>query len=111
MASLTTWVTNKKVLILLIFMLMLGCLLRFYGLGRQSLWNDELASWQQGSHASIFESINRYKYDVHPPGYRMALWLAERLVGDSEVALRLPSTAAGALTVSPGALDLLKTAR
>jgi 4-amino-4-deoxy-L-arabinose transferase-like glycosyltransferase len=99
MAPLTTRVADKKVLIPLVFIVMLGCVLRFYGLGRESLWNDELASWVQVSRGSIFQCVTHHVLDLHPPGYRVLLWLVERSIGDSEEALRLPSAVSGGLSI------------
>lgn len=80
--------------------LLLAALVRLWGLGAQSLWMDEAFShlfarlpldvaWQ----AMIVDA-------VHPPLYYLLLrpWLA--LAGESEFALRLPSAAAGVLTVA-----------
>ena len=67
---------------------------RLLGLGRHSLWLDELYSAviSQGGPQGIVESLST---DVHPPGYYLLLWGWQALFGDSEVALRLPSALAG----------------
>ncbi len=73
---------------------------RLYGLDAQSLWNDELASIRRSSYASVQDVIVKgTEHDVHPPGYYVILHYAIRYLGDSEIAVRLPSAAAGIISV------------
>lgn len=93
-------ITNKNVLIPLILILILGSLLRFYGLENQSLWNDELESWRISSYDNLFAVIKKgVRYDVHPPGYYVLLYYVEKYIGVSESVLRFPSAVSGILSI------------
>ncbi|MET0910635.1 MAG: glycosyltransferase family 39 protein, partial [Ilumatobacteraceae bacterium] len=65
----------------------------------RGLWLDEATSVHQARlpFREMLELI--YREDNHPPLHHVLLWLDVRLVGDSELALRLPSIVMGALLV------------
>lgn len=67
-------------------------------LSSKSLWGDEWASLFL-SGGSFFETIFRTVGDVHPPFYFLLLRGVTALFGDAEWVIRLPSIAAGVLTV------------
>lgn len=91
---------NKKVLITLTFILILGALLRFYGLANQSLWNDELSTWGQSHSDDLSEVITRgVQPSVHPPGYQILIYFIEKYIGESEHVLRFPSVVSGILSI------------
>lgn len=77
-----------------------GAFMRFYALDAQSLWNDELTTWEQSHYESLADVI---EYGVrphpYPPGYQILIYYVEQLVGQNEIALRLPSAIAGLLTI------------
>lgn len=80
--------------------IIVGSILRFYGLNHESLWNDELSSCYRSSYDSIEQVISRGVIpDKHPPGYQILLFLVERTCGDSALALRIPSVIAGIFTL------------
>lgn len=79
--------------------MVLGGALRFYGLGIQSLWSDELASWYFSRADGVGEVVSNVREDIHPPGYFVILHLAQNVLGDCEWALRLPSAVAGWLCI------------
>jgi mannosyltransferase len=79
--------------------MVLGGVLRFYGLGIQSLWSDELASWYFSRSDEALQVVRNVREDIHPPGYFVILHFAQGLFGDSEWALRLPSAIAGWLSI------------
>ena len=79
--------------------MLLGAVLRFYVLGFQSLWSDELASWDISNGETISQVIGGVRSDVHPPLYFLILRFAQWIFGDSEWALRLPSAFAGWLCI------------
>ncbi|CAA9450716.1 MAG: hypothetical protein AVDCRST_MAG02-867 [uncultured Rubrobacteraceae bacterium] len=79
--------------------MVLGGALRFYGLGIQSLWSDELASWYFSRADGVGQVVSNVREDIHPPGYFVILHFAQRVFGDSEWALRLPSAIAGWLCI------------
>ncbi|MBW2494473.1 MAG: hypothetical protein JRE43_06945, partial [Deltaproteobacteria bacterium] len=75
--------------------ILVGALLRFYGLGAQSLWSDELASWRQSHQASIADVIEvGVRPTPYPPAFQILLFFVEKHVGESEIALRVPSAIA-----------------
>jgi mannosyltransferase len=79
--------------------MLLGAVLRFYGLGFQSLWSDELASWDFSNRETIPQVIEGVQSDDHPPLYFLILRFAQWIFGDSEWALRFPSAFAGWLCI------------
>jgi 4-amino-4-deoxy-L-arabinose transferase-like glycosyltransferase len=84
----------------LLGVLAIGAFLRFYALDAQSLWNDELSTWEQSHYDSIADVI---EYGVrphpYPPGFQILIYYVEQFVGQSEIALRLPSAIAGVLAI------------
>ena len=84
---------------LLAFILAAAAVLRLSALDAQSLWLDELVSWQQASAPSVRDVIERLRGDVHPPLFAILLHFAIGCFGDSEAALRLPSALAGIAAV------------
>jgi mannosyltransferase len=92
---------ESKAFLVLLAIMFLGAVLRFYGLGFQSLWSDELASWDISTRETISKVIGGLRGDDHPPLYFLILRFAQWIFGDSEWALRLPSAFAGWLCI-PG---------
>jgi mannosyltransferase len=85
--------------IILVSILLLGGGLRFYGISNQSLWLDELASWEKSAKPDMQSVLTEVRKDVHPPGYQLLLFFVERHVGDAEWHLRLPSAVAGTVAI------------
>lgn len=83
----------------MIMLMIVGACLRFYGLGTQSFWNDELASWVQSSYGDLGSVLHGLVDDVHPPGYQIILFYVEKYIGDSEFILRFPSAICGVLSI------------
>jgi len=81
--------------LLLLGICLLGAALRAAHLGHASLWIDELTSWSLSHHASLAEVLSDARRDFHPPGHLVILYWTQRLLGDSEASLRLPSLVAG----------------
>ncbi|MAE72379.1 MAG: hypothetical protein CME06_18155 [Gemmatimonadetes bacterium] len=93
--------TDRTSRTLLALILLLGAALRLYGLGKQSLWLDELASWQQSSYSTVAEVITKgVGTDFHPPGYQVLLFGVERGLGTTEFDLRLPSALFGIASIA-----------
>jgi mannosyltransferase len=90
---------ESRALLPLLAIMLLGAVLRFYGLGFQSLWSDELASWDFSNRETISQVIGGVRSDIHPPLYFLILRFAQWIFGDSEWALRLPSAFAGWLCI------------
>ena len=90
---------ESRALLVLLAIMLLGAVLRFYGLGFQSLWSDELASWDISNREGISQVIGGVRSDDHPPLYFLILRFSQWIFGDSEWALRLPSAFAGWLCI------------
>lgn len=95
--SATTAVRHEPALwAVLALAIMLGTCLRLYNLGTHSLWNDELSTWNRQNYSLFSDAFWSYiRNDVHPPGYVLLMHFWCNVVGDSEVALRLPSALSG----------------
>jgi mannosyltransferase len=85
-------------LALLAFML-LGAVLRFYGLAFQSLWGEELASWEISNRETLYQVLRGVRGDLYPPLYFLILRFAQWIFGDAQWALRFPSALAGWLSI------------
>lgn len=99
MSGALVFVRKSWALLALGAIMVLGGALRFYGLGIQSLWSDELASWYFSRSDGLFQVVSNVREDIHPPGYFVILHFAQGVFGDSEWALRLPSAIAGWLCI------------
>jgi mannosyltransferase len=92
--------SNKSVILLLVSITIVGAILRFYGLGTQSLWNDELSSWRMSDYYTLSSMIREIGPHVgYPPGHFVLLYLLQKYVGDSELILRFPSAVSGVLCI------------
>ena len=77
---------------------LLGAVLRLGGLTRQSLWVDELMTWQMIRPGAGLGFLEQVRDSIQGPLYVALTWPLVRL-GDPEVMLRLPAALAGVLTV------------
>lgn len=91
---------SSKELLALTAILLLGGVLRFYGLTAQSIWSDELASWYFSHTDGVLQVFQEVRKDIHPPGYFLLLHFTQQVIGDSAWALRLPSAIAGWLSIA-----------
>ena len=84
--------------------LLLGSALRLYGLDRQSAWADEITTLLITDPALTFAQFwHLVLSDVHPPPYYLLLRYWSAVLGQSDVAARLPSAIFGILTVAAAA--------
>ena len=81
---------HRATLTAVVLIVVIAALLRFHNLGGQSVWLDEAVSWHQ-SKDSLVELIRRTAEDNYPPLHNLTLFMAIKLLGDSEWSLRLPS--------------------
>jgi Dolichyl-phosphate-mannose-protein mannosyltransferase len=66
----------------------------------RGLWLDEATTWYQASLPSLGIMLDDIRStDVHPPLHHVVSWFSVRAFGDGELALRLPSVAAGVALV------------
>lgn len=85
---------------LVVFILLVAVVSRFYGLDRLSLWSDELWVVMASTAGSLADVLaNVYSNDNHPPGYYLLSRWTQQLFGTSDFAIRLPSALAGVLLV------------
>ena len=56
--------SESRALLVLLAIMLLGAVLRFYGLGFQSPWSDELASWDFSNRETISQVIGGARSDV-----------------------------------------------
>src|SRR5215203_7159199 len=91
--------SESRALLGLLAIMLLGAVLRFYGLDVQSLSGEELASWELSNRETLSQLIGGVRGDVHPPLYFLILRFAQWIFGDSEWAMRLPSALAGWLCI------------
>ena len=84
--------------LLLISVLAIAAALRLHDLDRTSIWYDEAVSWSQsnGTFPALLASVAT---DNYPPLHNIILWLTIPVIGDSEIALRLPSAVLGVVAV------------
>jgi uncharacterized membrane protein len=79
---------------------LLGFFLRLYHLGKESLWGDEVYSFNVASNANVFGITKVVAlYDNHPPFYYYTLHFGIKLFGTSELAVRAPSLIFGVLAI------------
>ncbi len=80
------------------WIIIVAAALRMLNIGAESLWYDEsFTAWlSKLSLPKLFEAITG---DVHPPLWYLTEWLNVRLLGSSELALRVPAAILGILCV------------
>ena len=96
-----TWRRSHEVALTVLLILLLAGALRFYNLGGESLWYDEITSIG-AAHRSVSAILTEAPktLDSNPPLYYLMLNGWVRLVGDSAVAVRFPSVVFGIATVA-----------
>jgi uncharacterized membrane protein len=86
---------TKKIIFVLII---LGLLLRLWGIGSESYWLDEAISVKQAQ-APFLKSMELVKEDVHLPFYMILLNIWVYFLGTSEIATRLLSLIFGVISI------------
>jgi len=95
-----TITTQKRAVGWLLILLIIGCWLRVWGVGRNDLWFDEVFARNLATSNSLWDiARNQGIGDLHPPLYFMLLHSWIRLAGDSPVALRMLSALAVMLAI------------
>ncbi|QQG44336.1 MAG: glycosyltransferase family 39 protein [Candidatus Roizmanbacteria bacterium] len=90
---------NKKERLILGLIILIGAFLRFFNLGKESLWLDEAYSVKLAN-VNFFQIWDKVRTsDVHPPFYYMLLNLWIKTFGDSEFAVRSLSVVFGILSI------------
>lgn len=83
---------------LLAAIVFLAALLRFGLITGQSLWWDEVVTWQQ-SRLPLGDMLAATAADNYPPLYNILAMASMAVLGETELALRLPSAILGTLTI------------
>ena len=82
-------------------LLVLAAALRLSTLDLQSFWYDEAYTPVHVLHASLAATLRSVVHSENsPPLWYLIAWLDGRVLGDGEIALRLPSALAGIATVA-----------
>lgn len=84
---------------LLLFILLAGCLLRFYHLSLQSFWLDELHTAIETDHSWSDLWVTLKCCDQHPPVFFVISKLFSGIFGSSEFVLRSVSAIAGTVAI------------
>lgn len=79
--------------------LLAGAALRVVGLGEDSLWNNEILSFQRASQATLEEAYALIREGTHPPLYAVGVLRPWFTLGDDEWMQRLPSALFGVLAL------------
>ncbi len=69
---------------------LLSLVIRLAGIGSDSFWYDE-AFTAHLARLSLPHLLTAIAGDVHPPAFYLVEWVASRVLGNSELALRIPS--------------------
>jgi mannosyltransferase len=81
-------------------LIVLAAVLRFATLGLQSFWYDEAFTPVHVLHSGLGATLRAVVHSENtPPLWYLIAWVDARVLGDSALALRLPSAFAGVLTV------------
>ncbi|HLY26883.1 MAG TPA: glycosyltransferase family 39 protein, partial [Aggregatilineales bacterium] len=92
--------TVRRTQFILLALLVVGCWLRVWAIGKNSLWFDEAFSRDVVAHSNLLDiALNRTVGDTQPPGHFVMLYLWTHVAGDSEVSLRLLSAFAAMLAL------------
>lgn len=101
MPSLENNTTEKRVLFLLVLIIIAGAIFRFYGLERQSFWNDELSTVDIIKYNKLSSVIIEgvFEDNSHPRAYFLFLYFVKRYKGNSEMILRFPPAIGGVISI------------
>ena len=88
----------KNTRIVLLFLIVVGTLLRFRNLG-ESLWLDEMLYSTKYWMTSWYDLIRLFLFDPPAPLYRVLMFFWTTLFGENEISLRMPSLLFGVLSI------------
>lgn len=95
LAKIGQWVKDRKIILILSFIVAVGIFLRFYQLGTESLWLDEAWSVKESAMSITRVAANSNQ----PPLYFILLNLWINLFGTGEAALRSLSAIFGIISI------------
>ena len=79
-------------------LLLIAAALRFYRLGDDSLWDNEILSHRRAT-AGLRDAYDLIREGTHPPGYSQVVLRPWLTLGEGELMQRLPSAVFGVATV------------
>ncbi|MBA2406633.1 MAG: glycosyltransferase family 39 protein [Chitinophagales bacterium] len=86
--------------LLLIYIILVGVILRFYGFPHIPFMYDEVSAWARTGFTSFHELIEKgVQGDGHPAGIQVFLNYWRMVAGDSEAAFKLPFLIMGLLSI------------
>ena len=85
--------------IILLMAVLIGIFVRLYGLDIQGFWFDELAVVYPMTSKTSAAFSELILSDLHPPLYPLILYYWVKIMGSSEIIIRLPSAIAGILSI------------
>src|SRR5215468_10740695 len=92
--------TARRSQFILLVLLIVGCWLRVWAIGKNSLWFDEAFSRDVVLHSNLADiARNQIVGDTQPPVHFLLLYVWTRIAGDSEVSLRILSAFAAMLAL------------
>jgi len=90
---------KKNVWLILIIILLLATLLRFWGISKESYWLDEAISIRQAQETNYSATFNMITKDVHLPLHITLLFFWVKIFGKSELSSRILSLIFGILGI------------
>ena len=91
---------SRSILYAFLLILLLGGILRWYDLGKESFWTDEAFSVHHAQEEHVSEVITKVsETEAAPPLYYIILHYWVSWAGSSEVAVRFPSFLFGVLSI------------
>ena len=88
----------KNNTLILILILIIGTVLRFYGIGFHPFWLDEMLTSMQANSKNLANVLDS-QHCCNPPGYMLLVYFSIKFFGDSDVIMRLPSAVSGVLSI------------
>ncbi|MEQ1770859.1 MAG: glycosyltransferase family 39 protein [Devosia sp.] len=89
---------ERRTLLVLGAITLFGAAIRASSLTAQSLWFDEIVSWEQ-SRGTFLELLTRTAQDNYPPLQNILIAISMRLFGEGAFGIRLPALLLGIATV------------
>jgi uncharacterized membrane protein len=89
----------KWVLALLVIIVVSGGTVRFMGIGRDSFWFNEAASYYYAKGSLIEVIRHSFADETNPPGFHVLIHFWMKVAGIGEAAMRVPSVLAGLLAI------------
>lgn len=90
---------HKPETIILVLIILAGMLLRFHGLGRESFWFNEAASYYYAKGTLWQTILHSFRDETNPPGFHLVIHFWKCFAGITEPSLRIPSAVMGSASI------------